>query len=102
MPDAAALEAWRTGLGPCQVCPEEEGVCSGPIQPHHVTEARTLRKHGLDDLRYDLRNRMAVCEHRHEQHTSAYKRIPRALVPKAAEEFARELNLDYLLDRFYV
>ncbi len=96
-----ASEAWRSNLGPCQVCPEEGGVCSGPVQPHHVTEARTLRKRGYHDHLYDTRNRLPVCEYRHEQHTSAYRRIPRRVVPPAAWEFARELDLEYLILRYY-
>ena len=92
---------WRSNMGSCQVCRYETQSCFGPIQPHHVIEAKTLKKRGLHEHLYDVRNRLPVCEWRHEQHTTRFKPIPRRLIPASAEEFAEELGLTYLLDRYY-
>ena len=93
---------WRSGMGSCQVCRYEAlSGCLGPVQPHHVVEAKTLKKRGLREYLYDVRNRLPVCEWRHEQHTTRFKPIPRSLIPSSAEEFAAELGLTYLLDRYY-
>ncbi len=92
---------WTAGLGDCAVCRLEGGSCSGRVQGHHVVAKQALKRRGLVDWLYDTRNRLAVCEKRHMQHESGFRRIPRALVPASAEEFAGELGLDWLLDRVY-
>jgi hypothetical protein len=94
-------DLWREGLGRCQVCPAEGKACRGRIQGHHVIEKKTLRRHGLDEFVWDKRNRLSVCEYRHEQHTSRYNPIPRSLVPQDALDFAREIGLDYVIERYY-
>lgn len=92
---------WRRDLGPCVVCPFEGGTCRGPVQAHHIVGAHTLRKRGLNAHLMDLRNRLSVCEHRHEQHTNGYRPIPRELLTMQVFEFADELGLGWYLDKHY-
>jgi hypothetical protein len=94
-------DIWREGLGPCAVCTVEGGSCRGPVQGHHIVSRQTLRRLGHLDFLLDKRNRLPVCEHRHEQHTTAYKPIPREALPVSVFEFAHELGLTWYLDRFY-
>ena len=94
-------EIWREGLGPCVVCPLEGGVCIGEVQGHHILSKQLLRRRGLFFEMLDHRNRLAVCEHRHEQHTTGYKPIPRAALPASVFEFAKELDLEWWLDKHY-
>lgn len=103
-PKAAGVissDIWRHGLGPCVVCPAEGGECSGPIQGHHIIPRQKLRHYGYLDFLLDRRNRLAVCEHRHEQHTTGYKPIPRRVLPASVFEFAEELGLDWYIDKHY-
>jgi hypothetical protein len=119
--DPGAGLQWRMGLGPCIVCPAEalaagatcscasepssscmvHGICVGPVQGHHAIEKQALKRRGLHRFLDDLRNRVPVCEHRHEQHTSRVKPIPRELLPSSVFEFARELGLTWWLDKHY-
>lgn len=93
--------AWRRGLGACVVCPAEGGVCAGRVQGHHVVARQTLRRLGLVAVLFDRRNRLSVCEHRHEQHTTGYKPIPQKVLPASVFEFALELDLIWYLDKHY-
>jgi hypothetical protein len=99
--DPGAGLQWRMGLGPCIVCPAEGGTCAGQVQGHHAISRQALRRRGLHRYMDDLRNRVAVCEHRHEQHTTRCRPIPRELLPVSVFEFAKELGLSWYLDRFY-
>lgn len=92
---------WRRDLGPCAVCVHEGGTCRGQVQAHHVISQECLRKHGFSTRLMDLRNRLPVCEHRHEQHTNRFRPIPRELLPASAFEFADETGLGWWLDRQY-
>lgn len=94
-------DIWREDLGPCAVCTMEGGSCRGPVQGHHVIAKQKLKQLGHSDLLLDKRNRLAVCERRHEQHTTGYRPIPRACLPDSVFEFAAELNLGWYLDRYY-
>ena len=96
---AIMADLWRDGLGPCAM--RGTTACSGPLQGHHVIEKRALRRRGLDEHLWDKRNRMSLCDHHHAQHTVAHKRIPYDLVPASALEFADELGLTYLIERYY-
>lgn len=105
-PGAASIEdlprrLWKEGLGRCVVCPAEGGVCQGRVQGHHVVSKQALKKRGLLEYLWDRRNRMAVCEHRHESHTNGTKRIPWRLLTAEHLAFADELELRYLLERVY-
>lgn len=92
---------WRRDLGACVVCPFEGGTCAGPVEAHHLIPASVLRKHGLQAFLMDLRNRAAVCSHRHEQITTAYKPFPVELLPGAFFEFAADTGLMWWVDRHY-
>lgn len=92
---------WRRDLGPCVVCPAEGGVCSGMVQGHHAVAKSKLRQLGLTAACMDLRNRVSVCEHRHEQHTTGYRPIPRELLPASVFEFAAEHGLGWYVDKHY-
>jgi hypothetical protein len=100
-----AADVWREGLGRCAVCEFEfefEGrPCRGGVQGHHIIAKQTLRRLGLAEFVMDKRNRLPVCEYRHEQHTTGFKPIPRALLPASVFEFAAELGLGWYLDRHY-
>lgn len=92
---------WRRDLGACIVCPAEGGVCAGPVQGHHAVGKQTLRRNGFAAFLDDVRNRVPTCEHRHEQHTTGYRLIPRAVLPASVFEFADELGLGWWLDKHY-
>jgi hypothetical protein len=96
-----AADIWREGLGSCMVCRFEGVACRGPVQGHHIISRQTLRRLGFHEHLLDRRNRLAVCEHRHEQHTSGFRPIPRRLLPGSVFEFAAELGLGWWLDRYY-
>lgn len=92
---------WTANLGLCQVCPAEGGECRGRLQGHHIIAKQALKKRGLRLYLFDLRNRLTVCEGRHQQHEKALHRIPRSLLPAAALAFAEELDLLHLIERYY-
>jgi hypothetical protein len=92
---------WRRDLGGCIVCPFEGGTCAGPVEAHHLIPAAVLRKHGLAAFLMDVRNRAAVCSHRHEQITSAYKPFPVALLSDVFFEFAADAGLMWWVDRHF-
>lgn len=96
-----ASTAWKTAVGPCQVCPAEGGVCEGDVQGHHAITQQALKNRGLHASLWDTRNKVDVCTHRHEQITTSSKPLPRRLLPAAVFEFADELGLGWYLDRFY-
>lgn len=76
--------------------------CDDPnLEAHHVITQQQLRRHGYGDKLWDPRNGMALCTFHHTRHTLARERIPFELIPPAAVEFATELGLDWLLDRYY-
>lgn len=73
----------------------------GYIECHHVLSRQQLRRHGHGDKVWDARNGIPLAPRVHERHTLAVERVPRASLPVAAEEFAAELGLTWLLDRVY-
>jgi hypothetical protein len=88
----------------CVVCHKnkrEAWAAGSRLQAHHVLPAQALKKRGLHEHLWDPRNGVPVCKHDHENHTTAYRRIPRAALPPGAEEFAAELGLQHLLDAQY-
>ncbi len=92
-------ELWTRNLGHCKVC--ADGGCLGPIQGHHLITKQALKKRGLEIHLWDIRNRLAVCERRHDLHTRRIEPISRDLIPPEAWEFADELGLRWWLERFY-
>ncbi len=75
--------------------------CDGPIQAAHVISKQALKRRGLQAFLWDVRNGVAACYQHHRRSDSGHARFPREMLPAAAEEFARELDLDWWLDRFY-
>lgn len=68
---------------------------------HHVIAQRFLKVERRADKLWDLRNGMCLCRWHHARHESHAERVPRAALPAAAVQFARELGLEWLLDREY-
>lgn len=100
----AAVAWWRrVAVGrKCAVCRRRR-----EIQGHHVVRQQHLRAKaqelGIDPakLLWDPRSGMALCRRCHERHTNAVARVPRDLVPAAAEDFVREYGLEWRLERDY-
>jgi hypothetical protein len=89
----------------CVVCGKDkrEARAAGTrLQAHHVLSQQALKRRGLHELLWDPRNGVPTCEYPcHSNHTSAYRRIPRAVLPPNAEEFAAELGLQHILEAQY-
>lgn len=62
-----------------------------------AAEARVL----LRSLLWDRRNGMSLCRSCHDNHESAFRRVPRVAIPMKARQFARELEMEYVIDRLY-
>lgn len=78
------------------VCGDQVGT-----QGHHVIEKSYLKRNGLGRLRWDQRNFMPLCQRHHSRHTGAFQRVPRHLLSAANWAFARELGLEWYLERYY-
>ena len=78
------------------------GPCEGPIQGHHPLSQQALRKRGLQDLLWDDRNSMGLCYRHHRRHDNRTQVLPRALLQDSAWEFAREVGLDWMLEKRYL
>lgn len=94
----------------CGVVPSE----TNPFEAHHVTTKEAIKKYvaslGLDAreaaerlarLLWDFRNGLPCCQRCHTKHTMAKKRIPVSLVTRKHRQFAREIGLEYLIERLY-
>lgn len=75
--------------------------CEPPLQAAHVISKQALKSRGLQDYLWDTRNGLSACYKAHRRSDSAVERFPRSRIPEAAEAFALELGIDYLLDRYY-
>jgi hypothetical protein len=64
---------------------------------------KVARRFGYDlaVLLWDKRNGVAICEPCHSAHTGAKKRIPLAVIPASAFEFADGLGLRWQIERDY-
>lgn len=116
---------WRAKIvshGICVVCGEGPKAKDPAkrkfklLDPHHVISQRAIkrymgqfRKHldaeaweaKLIALLYDARNGLCICRACHQRHEKRVKLIPRALVSVSAIEFARELDLEWMIERDY-
>lgn len=90
----------RVCLNGCQVH-DDPADCSGPIEGHHLITQQSLRKRGHSHDVWDIRNGLGVCQRAHRRHTSAKERIPYEKIPQEAIEFAREIGVEWHLDRYY-
>ena len=84
--------------GGCVMAPDG---CDGDLQAHHIITQQKLRQVGRDDLRWDVRNGLTLCERHHRRHTRALARVPFELLRPEALEFADEVGLAWTLDRYY-
>jgi hypothetical protein len=88
---------WRRRPGVCPLC-----LTPGYVEAHHVLPARYLKRRGLHAHLWDERNRLWLgaecCHHGHE---TRVRPLPRPFLSPAAEEFAREHGLGWVLDRLY-
>jgi hypothetical protein len=91
----------------CAVCGRPD--CPG-VEGHHIIRVQVLRKEAgfrgfdFEAVRWDLRNQLPVGRLCHAAHHSASRRIPRAVLEAHTPlvfEFARELDLEWALDREY-
>lgn len=91
-------DIWREGLHVerCVVC-----GTSLNLDGHHAIPKRVLRRHCLAQHLLDKRNRVPVCRADHESHECAHRPIRRDELPTSVFEFARELGLEWYLDRHY-
>jgi hypothetical protein len=76
-------------------------VCDGPLQAMHVVPKQTLRRRGLNHLRYDPANGVAGCLRIHTRHDNKLELIDRELLPQRALDFAAEHGLMDALDRHW-
>lgn len=82
-------------------CVLKDETCEEPYEAHHILTQQQLRKRGFSDVSYDVRNGMGLCNRHHRRHTRALERVPFERVPDRAHEFAAELGLGWLIDRYY-
>lgn len=111
--ERVAREAWHLAVvsrGSCLMCrafpvSDEIRAAHGPDlnvrEGHHVIAKRHLKAHGLTGRLWDSDNGMGLCRYHHARHEKAIQRIPLALLPTRAVRFAREVGLDWILDREY-
>lgn len=80
------------------------------IEAHHVIAKQEIKRVARtgrwewdreQEAIWDNRNGIPVCSECHMRHESAYKRISRGNVPPSAVEFADELGVGYLIERYY-
>jgi hypothetical protein len=80
---------------------DDEHDCVGDRQAHHVVTQQQLRDAFRDDLLWDWRNGMTVCERAHSRHTKAVERIGLSRVPDRCVAFAEEHGFGHVLARYY-
>ena len=67
---------------------------------HHVLPKASLRTRHIDPYA-DPRNGMPLSRRVHAEHTNAKRRILRGQLPAAALEYAEEVGLIHLIERYY-
>jgi hypothetical protein len=90
---------------PCLVCASQIN-----IEGHHVIakqEIKRIAKSGRwdfdreQDALWDARNGIPLCAVCHQRHETAFRRVPRRVLPAAALAFADELGVAHLIERYY-
>jgi len=94
---AFKLTHWRSG---CQVH-ENRSLCEGNVQAAHLIPKQALRRRGLHEYVWDPRNGIGACERAHRRSDSGLERFPVEVIPESAWEFARELGLEWYLEKLY-
>lgn len=114
--DREAMLEWRRGRHVCHLCTRSQanGVL---VDCHHVIPQRVIRRwvetrihegrDPVDDrplllrrLLWDRRNRMPLCRPHHDAVETRALVLTRDRVPGETWEFARELGLEWWLERF--
>lgn len=119
-PDFERWLAEVTAIGVCLVCgggakatdPKKRKPLK--LDPHHVLPQRYIRRWVDSQTRdteerevlkrrllYDTRNGVCLCRGCHDAHEKRMRPIPRRLLPAPAFEFVRELDLEWVIERFY-
>lgn len=70
-------------------------------QGHHILSQQNLRKHGKEAYLWDTRNGMCLCTDAHRKHDLAVARVPYRFLTAENKTFARDMGMEYLLDRYY-
>lgn len=116
--DAQAHAAWKQKVthGRCVVCVADgrERDAHPEHDPHHVLPQRVIRRYVrslrlpvedakrlLRSLLWDPRNGICLDRRCHDKHESGFRPVPRELIPAKAFQFARELGLDWWLEKHY-
>lgn len=101
--EVALRSLWAVALdGAVDAVDGEPGSLVDPLEGHHVIPAQALRRRGYPpSVIWDVRNRMLLKRSTHHRHTVAVERVPRSALSPANWEFARELGLDWMLERDY-
>lgn len=77
------------------------------LSGHHVLPLQQLKHHNVPkELWFDLDNQLVLCvdpapNRCHDRHERWIKRIPRERVPQCAWDFAKRLELAWVLDHEY-
>ena len=77
------------------------GLYPWTARPHHIIPRQYLIRGGQKDKLWDVRNKLDLCGYHHGQHENAQQRVPKSLLPPEAFEFAKELHLEWVIDRYY-
>lgn len=77
---------------------------------HHIVPKQELRAYAeklgwsrerTQILLWDPRNGLSLCLSDHARHETAYRRVPRYLLPKVAFDFVHEHGFEPVIERFY-
>lgn len=91
--DRVAAGRFKT-VSACHLC----GLLA--TESHHIVPQQTIRKAGLgEDVRWDVRGRLLLCDDCHRRHHSRKRPILLSELPLSALEFASEHGFD--LGRWY-
>lgn len=75
--------------------------CEQPMQVAHLIPKQALRRRGLHEFVWDVRNGLSVCYRAHRRSDAGLERFPAERIPEAAWEFADEVGLRWMLERLY-
>lgn len=116
--DEQAHAEWRRKVirGRCVICvlKGRRSDLHHEHDPHHVLPARYIRRYVrslqlpaaearklLRSLLYDPRNGLCLDRRCHDRHEMAFEHVPYEAIPQKAIQFARELGLEWVLEKLY-
>jgi 5-methylcytosine-specific restriction endonuclease McrA len=114
--DRYASEAWhKAAVSKCCAQCGAKPKSGRLIQGHHVIKKQVLERRCKElygdqwlehyvHIEWDRRNLLPLCERCHRRHHDAFRRLPRQLIEehcRKINQFARELGLEWWLDREY-